>query len=110
MRRRRLIASLFMATAAFGCGEPSQRRAQPAETPPTNAPADVSHGEAPIGSAAGPAPIDAAAPPRATGHLHRLRIAIRHAKITIADGVSYDAWTFDGRRSEEHTSELQSRP
>ena len=97
MRRRLLIASLFTASAAFGCGEPSQRRAQPAATPPTNAPADVSHGEATIGSAAEPAPIEAAAPPRATGHVHRLRIAIKHAKITIADGVTYDAWTFDGR-------------
>src|SRR6266436_1669541 len=95
MRRRLIVAGLFTATVALACREPSQQRTQPSATPPTNVPADVSHGEAPIGSAAEPAPIEAAAPPRATGHVHRLRIAIRHARITIADGVSYDAWTFD---------------
>lgn len=60
-------------------------------------PADVSHGEAPIGSAVEPAAIDPAAPPRSCGRLHRLRISIRHAKITIANGVTYGGWTFDGR-------------
>lgn len=25
--------------------------------------------------------------------MHHIRVAIRHAKITIAQGVTYDAWT-----------------
>jgi nitrite reductase (NO-forming) len=29
--------------------------------------------------------------------LHHLRIEINHTKLTIANGVTYDAWTFDGR-------------
>jgi len=95
MRGRLIGAGLFAAIVGLACRE--QPPIHRVETPPTNAPADVSHGEAPIGSAAEPAAIDAAAPARATDHLHRLRITIRHAKITIANGVSYNAWTFDGR-------------
>ncbi|HXG95604.1 MAG TPA: hypothetical protein VNJ06_00680, partial [Gemmatimonadales bacterium] len=86
MRRRLIVAGLVAITVAFACRERPEHPTPPPATPPTNAPADVSHGEAPIGSAAEPAPIEAAAPPRATGHVHRLRIAIKHAKITIADG------------------------
>ena len=95
MRRTLMAAGLFIATVALACREnqPAQRVA----VPPTNVPADVSHGEAPIGSTAEPAPVDPAAPTRHTGHLRRLRITIRHAKVTIANGISYDAWTFDGR-------------
>ena len=96
MGRPLIVAGLFMATVALACRE-RQQPAPPPAAPPTNVPADVSHGEAPIGTGAEPAPIDPAAPPRATAHLHRLRISIRHAKIMIADGVTYDAWTFDGR-------------
>jgi len=96
MRVRLLIVGLC-ATIALACNERPEQRARPAQTPPTNAPADVSHGEAPIGSAVGRAPIDPVAPPRSTSRLQRLRIAIKHAKIMIADGVTYDAWTFDGR-------------
>ncbi len=95
MRRSLIVAGLVTATVSLGCRE--QQPTQRVETPPTNAPADVSHGEAPIGTAAAPAPIDPAAPPRSTSRVHRLRVAIKHAKITIADGVTYDAWTFDGR-------------
>lgn len=65
--------------------------------PPTNTPADMSHGEAPVGSVAVPAPIDPAAPPRPTGRLHRVRIEISHTKIQIDSGVTYDGWTFGGR-------------
>ncbi len=31
------------------------------------------------------------------GRLNTVRIEIRHAKITIAPGVTYDAWTFGGQ-------------
>jgi len=95
MRRRLFIAGLVAITLA--CRERPEHPAPPPATPPSNAPADVSHGEAAIGSATASAPIDAAAPPRASGQVHRLRIAIRHARITIADGVTYNGWTFDGR-------------
>jgi nitrite reductase (NO-forming) len=95
--RRLIVAGLVTATVALACRERPEQPSPPPALPPTNAPADVSHGEAPIGSATAAAPIDPAAPPRASGHLHRLRISIRHAKIAIADGVTYDAWTFDGR-------------
>ena len=77
--------------------EAPPRQEQRAETPPTKAPADVSHGVAPVGSAEQPAPIDPRAPAPGTAHLQRIRVVIRHAKVLIADGVTYDAWTFDGR-------------
>lgn len=77
-----------------------ERHAPPAATsqaqsPSTTPAADVSHGEAAIGSA-DTAPVDPQAPPRTTATLRRIRIEIRHATVTIATGVSYNAWTFDG--------------
>lgn len=70
--------------------------AQAPQAPPAAPAADVSHGEAAIGSA-DTAPVDPEAPPRTTATLRRVRIEIHHAKMTIAPGVTYDAWTFDGR-------------
>jgi len=79
-----------------GCREKREAREnEPA--PPTTAPANVSHGEAAVGSPDQPAPIDPVAPPRSTSRHHRLRIEIAHKKLTIADGVTYEAWTFDNR-------------
>lgn len=96
--RARLL-SVAALVALIACRErPPQRAAEaPGTTPPMAAPADVSHGEAALGSGAEPAPIDPAAPPRATARLHRVRFTMRHAKLPIAEGVIYDAWTFDGR-------------
>ena len=91
---RALLPSIAALVALLACRE---RPPQQAASPPTTPPADVSHGEAPVGSSAEPAPIDPAAPPRAVGRLHRVRIVISHAKVNIAEGVTYDAWTFDGR-------------
>ncbi|HXM37743.1 MAG TPA: multicopper oxidase domain-containing protein [Gemmatimonadales bacterium] len=96
--RRQFTIPLCLVAAAIGAA--CHEQAPPAQRPgipPTAAPADLSHGEAPVGSGEQPAPIDPTAPPRSTSRLHRVRITIRHAKITIADGVTYDAWTFDGR-------------
>src|SRR5262245_50509583 len=99
MHRSAVLCFMTMLALA-GCRE--QREAQ-RETPrqepapSTNAPANVSHGEAAIGSADQPPPIDPVAPPRSTSRRHRLRIEISHKKLTIAEGVTYDAWTFDGR-------------
>lgn len=72
---------------------------QPAavEQPPAKPPADVSHGEAPVGLDSIPAPVDPRAPARSTQRLHRVRLVITHGNITIAKGVKYYAWTFDGR-------------
>ena len=99
MRRGLIGASLIAIVLGLACQEKpaSAPQAPPPPAPPTNAPADVSHGEAPIGSPAERPAIDPVAPPRSTSRLHHLRIAIKHAKITIANGVTYDAWTFDGR-------------
>ena len=87
----------LVAWAGLGCrGKGSAAVEQRPQTPSTTPAADVSHGEAAIGSAETP-PVDPAAPPRAAATLHRVRIVIRHARLTVAPGVNYDAWTFDGR-------------
>lgn len=91
--RCRLFVTV-VAAALIACQE---RAPQPQETPATSAPADLSHGEAPVGSAEQPAAIDPVAPPRSSRRLRRLRIEINHKRLTIAAGVTYDAWTFDGR-------------
>lgn len=96
MRRRWIVSSMVATALVIACREESASP-QRAEKPPTAAPADLSHGEAPVGSSAEPAPIDPTAPPRVNRRLHRLRIEINHTRLTIAKGVSYDAWTFDGR-------------
>lgn len=96
----RLAFFLSFVVAVLGLAACRERAQQPTGRPatlPTTAPADVSHGEAPIGSAEQAPAIDPTAPARSPGRLHRIRIVIRHAKVSIADGVTYDAWTFDGR-------------
>lgn len=97
MRRARFLIPLL----AFIVVECNRERGTPPpgqapETPSTVPAADVSHGEATIGSA-DTAPIDPVAPPRSTRRLQQIRIEIRHKKVTIAPGVTYDAWTFDDR-------------
>ncbi len=69
--------------------------AEPWTAPPP--PADVSHGEAAIGTAAAPAPIDPRAPAAPTARLVRVRFEVRQAHLAIAPGVTYEAWTFNGR-------------
>ena len=96
MRRLTLSRCLAMAVVV-ACRERGPQQTQRAETPPTSAPADISHGEAPVGKGDQPAPIDPVAPARSSRRLHRVRIEISHKHVTIATGVTYDAWTFDGR-------------
>jgi len=91
MTRRLLTIALIIALAA--CRE---EHGTPAAAPSTTPAADVSHGEAAIG-AADTAPVEAMAPPRTSAALRRVRIEIRHARIVVSSGMSYDAWTFDGR-------------
>jgi len=98
MRRRSIL--WLVPVALLACREQSRQSVQPPSAPPqppTAAPADVSHGEAAVGSPGEPAAIDPAAPPRSDRRRHRVRIEITHKKLTIADGVTYDAWTFDNR-------------
>jgi nitrite reductase (NO-forming) len=75
----------------------AQAPAGPRAGPDTTPPANVSHGEAPIGTGTSAAAVDPALPARGAGRLHRVRFEMKHVTITIASGVSYDAWTFDGR-------------
>ena len=96
------VAAGLVFTACRPAPPPAARTSGPAkpaaeEQPPATPPADVSHGEAPVGSDSVPAPVDPRAPARSTQHLHRVRLVITHTNITIAKGVRYYAWTFDGR-------------
>jgi nitrite reductase (NO-forming) len=60
-------------------------------------PADVSHGEAPIGGPqAEPAPRLAELPPVEPGTVHRVALDVTNSEVTIAPGVTYQAWTFGG--------------
>lgn len=97
---RTLLAMISVSVALVACR--GERRTPPAtssaapQAPSTIPAADVSHGEAAIGTA-DTALVDAHAPPRTIATLRRVRIEIRHTKLTIAPGVAYNAWTFDGR-------------
>jgi nitrite reductase (NO-forming) len=72
----------------------TEQRQFPDVTPPAN----ISHGEAPVGPpGAPPAPVEALLPPVPPGRLHRLRLEISHATVTVAPGITYAAWTFGGR-------------
>jgi len=95
---RVVIMMMSVSLAVLACSR--ERQAPPSSAgqeraPSTTPAADVSHGEAAIGSA-DTAPVDPQAPARTAGTLRRIRIEIRHVKVTIANGVSYNAWTFDG--------------
>lgn len=73
----------------------TQPRAQAPDSTPA---ANVSHGEAPIGpGGADSASIDPRLPPRESGRLHRVRMEMKNVTITVAKGVTYAAWTFNGR-------------
>ena len=87
----------FVVWSLTACrGERDAQAPRASQAPSTTPAADVSHGEAPIGSAETPI-VDPAAPPRSEAGLRRVRIEIRDARLTIAPGTPYNAWTFDGR-------------
>lgn len=92
MRRLLLLPALLAA-----CNPPTPPTKAAQEQAPTTSPANVSHGEAPVGEVGTPPPIDAAAPARSTTKLHTVRLEMRDTVVTIADGVRYHAWTFDGQ-------------
>jgi nitrite reductase (NO-forming) len=74
----------------------SRQAAEPTTTAPTSIPADISHGEAHVGSPDTTPPVDPRAPAPSREHLHRVRLEIRHATVTVDSGIPYDAWTFGG--------------
>lgn len=75
-------------------GLPQSAAARPDSSPP----ADVSHGEAPVGRpGSAPAAISAVLEPAQRRRLHRLRLEMTHATVTIAPGKTYAGWTFDNR-------------
>ena len=102
------VGALGVLLAFAACRpEPSDRRASAPpdqkattsaeEEPSTVPPADVSHGEAAIGGPeAEPAPILAQLEPAERTRLHKVRLEMVHAPVTIAPGVKYAAWTFGG--------------
>src|SRR5690554_243247 len=51
-------------------------------------------------------------PPITRKHPTKVIVDLETTEVVkrLADGVEYVFWTFGGDRSEEHTSELQSRP
>ena len=97
MRPSTALAALIVLAAA--CRQPASSNVNNPQEPWTAPapPADVSHGEAAIGSTASPAPIDPRAPQPSGSHLLRVRFEVRQARLAIAPGVVYEAWTFNGR-------------
>jgi nitrite reductase (NO-forming) len=93
-----VIACAVLAAACQGRPRASSNANNPNEpwTAPAP-PADVSHGEAAIGSTAAPAPIDPRAPQPPAARVVRVRFEVKQARLAIAPGVVYEAWTFDGR-------------
>jgi len=91
-----MTRSLFTITLLAALAACRGERGTPAAAPSATPAADVSHGEAAIG-AAETAPVDALAPPRTNATLRAVRIEIRHTRIVVSPGVTYEAWTFDGR-------------
>ena len=95
---------VFFAAAAGASGACGRRPSPPPPAPPAavehpapaQAPANVSHGEAPVGAPETVAPVNPDAPPRSRLPVHRIRLEIRHATVTLAEGTKYDAWTFGG--------------
>jgi nitrite reductase (NO-forming) len=101
MDRSTWVAAALVLAACRPAPPPAQRAIEPpkqpaAEQPSITPPANLSHGEAPVGSASTPAPVDPKAPARGRQRLHRVRLEIVHANVTIAKGVRYYAWTFGG--------------
>ena len=85
------------ASASAADSAEQEQTTSPREEPDITPPADVSHGEAKIGGPkADPAPVLARLAPANKTRLHRIRLEMSHAPVTIAPGVRYAAWTFGG--------------
>ena len=97
MKRFALVLPLALLGGACQSKTPAAAGNASAAQTPTAVPANVSHGEAPVGTGTAPAPIDASAPPRSTSRLRHIRFEISDATVQIANGVNYNAWTFEKR-------------
>ncbi|HVO34384.1 MAG TPA: multicopper oxidase domain-containing protein, partial [Gemmatimonadales bacterium] len=97
MRSWTAFASLLVLAAACSSRPASSNANNPQEPWTAAPPADVSHGEAAVGKAGSPAPIDPRAPSAAASRTVKVRLETKEARWTIAPGVVYEAWTFDGR-------------
>ena len=85
-------------TGTTGSADSAGPSAQATQQPEISPPANISHGEAPIGAGTSDsAPVDPGLPPRAPGRVKHIRLEMRHITLTIAKGIRYAAWTFDGR-------------
>ena len=89
------LAALAACTSTRDTAKPKTDSA--AQQAPTASPANMSHGEAAVGTFTDAAPVDPTLPPRSTTHSTHVRFVIRDTIIQVAKGVSYHAWTFEGR-------------
>jgi nitrite reductase (NO-forming) len=90
-----LLAAFAACTSKPDAGRPKSDSAR--HQAPTVAPANMSHGEATVGTAVDSAPVDPAVPPRSASHTVHVRFVIRDTVVQVSKGVSYRAWTFEGR-------------
>lgn len=98
IRRIALLPLLAAFAACTSKPEPGKPKTDSANhQAPTLSPANMSHGEAPVGTALDSAPVDPAAPARSANHVVHVRFVIRDTVIQVSKGVSYRAWTFEGR-------------
>lgn len=95
---RTCAVPLAFAALVAGCQSKTTDHAPsaPPTQAPTATPANMSHGEAAVGAGVAAAPVDPAAPPRSVQHVRRIRLEISNTTIQIANGVTFNAWTFGG--------------
>lgn len=97
----RPILAFAGAALLWGCPAPAPQSAERADSTPgtvtATPPASMSHGEAAVGTPSTPVERSADAPPRSARKRHQVRMETIHAPHTLASGVKYDAWTFDGK-------------
>ena len=99
IRRVAPVFALALAAACTSRPSPEPPAPPPAASQPVpaaQAPANISHGEAPVGVPETPPPVNPVAPPPSRRPVHAVRLEIRHATVTPAEGVKYEAWTFGG--------------
>ena len=102
-RAIRLAALACLAVLGAACRQPPRVEENTAERapaqrarqePPTEAPADVSHGEAAVGAELAEPARDPNAGTTPAGRVHKLRLEITHATRRIGPNATYQAWTF----------------
>lgn len=100
MTTRRIVLLPLLAAFAGCTSKPSTEQPKTdtaSHQAPTVAPANMSHGEAAVGTQADAAPVDPVLPARPPGRVVHVRFVVRDTVIQVSKGVSYRAWTFEGR-------------